>query len=272
MSLFDLLRRSSVMARSFDRSAAPNLGNGSDDLPRRRVNLGADVRTIYAIGDVHGCFEALLAAEAQILSDISQNAAEAPAIIYLGDFVDRGPSSMAVISHLVQEAHPDGVQRIALCGNHDEWFLRFIRNPFDNLAWLEFGGDATLQSYAIPNIPNVHRRDMRGMPQALSEAIPTEHIEFLENLPVLVEYGNYLFVHAGIKPGIDIENQRDEDMLWIREPFLTEGPGLPLTVVHGHTVGLEPVFSADRICIDTGCYATGRLTVLKVTATGASLL
>jgi serine/threonine protein phosphatase 1 len=240
---------------------------------RRRVEIGANRPAVYAIGDVHGCYGALQALEARILSDVNDSAAQRPLIIYLGDYVDRGPDSRAVLNHLARRDHGDGIDRLALCGNHDDAFLQFIRNPVGNTAWLDFGGDATLRSYGLGQRAHLRRPDeLRATGLALQEAVPGEHIVLLENLPVLARHGNRLFVHAGIRPGVDLDAQTQEDLLWIREPFLTEGPGLPVTVIHGHTAGVEPVYGRNRICIDTGCYATGRLTALKMTPDGARLL
>jgi serine/threonine protein phosphatase 1 len=106
----------------------------------------------------------------------------------------------------------------------------------------------------------------------LRETVPGHHVGLLESLPVALACGDLLFVHAGIRPGVTFEEQDDEDLLWIREPFLSEGPRLPLTVIHGHTAGNEPVFGKGRVCIDTGCYATGRLTAIRITADGSALL
>lgn len=240
---------------------------------RPRVRIDARHRVLYAIGDVHGCFDALQALEARIVADAGGRRAEKPLIVYLGDYVDRGPQSRDVLSHLARNDHNDGIARIALCGNHDDAFLRFIRDPVENTAWLDYGGDATLRSYGLGNMAHQRRPEaLLDVGRALAEAVPQAHIDLLENLPVYAQSGDRLFVHAGIRPGIPLDDQADEDLLWIREPFLNEGPRLPITVVHGHTAGVEPVFGDGRICIDTGCYATGRLTALRVTATQTVVL
>lgn len=259
----------SLLRRIFRQPEIPT----DDASRRRRLEIEAARPLIYAIGDVHGCHDALLALEARILADARQTGRSRPLIVYLGDYVDRGPDSMAVLSHLSRSNHPDGIDRIALCGNHDDAFLRFIRNPVENAAWLDFGGDATLRSYGIGHLAHVRRPDeLRALGTALAEAVPQDHVAFLEDLPILARWANRLFVHAGIRPGVAIEEQTEEDLLWIREPFLSEGPGQPITVIHGHTAGIEPVFGSGRICIDTACYATGRLTALKLTPDGAGLL
>lgn len=194
-------------------------------------------------------------------------------LIYLGDYVDRGPDSRTVLEHLSKRNRDDNLYRIALCGNHDDAFLNFMRDPAAHLAWLDFGGDATLRSYGIePGKIITAAGGVDAIAAALREGVPQAHVDFLENLPVSLTIGDYIFVHAGLKPGIAIEDQDDQDLMWIREPFLTEGPRLPFTVVHGHTAASDPVFGNNRICIDTGCYATGRLTILKIDESGTTLL
>nr|WP_255696247.1 metallophosphoesterase family protein [Shinella sp. NM-101] len=245
----------------------------SPPLRRQRLTLPADLPLVYAIGDVHGCHDALIALEARIRMDAANHRDARPLIIYLGDYVDRGPASSAVLEHLATERHGDGIERIALCGNHDDTFLKFTEDPEGNRRWLDFGGDATLRSYGLE--PSRYLDGAGGL-QALGEDLrarmPARHIAFLRSLPVAARGGDRLFVHAGIAPGVPLRQQEDYDMMWIREPFLTEGPRLPVTVIHGHTAGREPVFGTGRICIDTTCYATGRLTALKLTPGDTALL
>jgi len=241
--------------------------------PRQRLTLAADRPLIYAIGDVHGCHAALLALEARIREDTAGHRGTQPLIIYLGDYVDRGPASSAVIEHLAAERHGDGIERIALCGNHDDTFLKFIADPPRHQRWLDFGGDATLRSYGLEPSGYLGRPGgLQALGSDLRARMPARHIAFLQGLPIAARCGDRLFVHAGILPGVPLRQQEDHDMMWIREPFLSEGPGLPVTVIHGHTAGPEPVFRPGRICIDTTCYATGHLTALKVTPDGETLL
>ncbi|WP_081177217.1 metallophosphoesterase [Rhizobium rhizosphaerae] len=217
---------------------------------------------LYAIGDVHGCLKALQAAELCIFADLARQN-RAGTIVLLGDYVDRGPHSAQVIEHLRQPT-PPLMQRIALCGNHDDLFLRFLRRPEKHRHWLEMGGDKTLCSYGIDATKLLHSGGLPALSEAMLRLIPSDHVDFLAGLPVFLAYGQHLFVHAGIRPSIPLEDQTEEDLLWIREPFLSTGPGLPVTVVHGHTVVKEPIFAEGRIGIDTGCYRSGRLTVLKL--------
>lgn len=253
-----------ALLRRIFRRQSPDVLDGISG--RSRLTIASHRGPVYAIGDIHGCLGALYALEVKIRTDIEHSRALEPLIIYLGDYVDRGPDSKGVIDHISQRQHADGIERIALCGNHEDAFLRFIRNPAENAAWLDFGGEATLRSYGLQAFAHLRRpHEMRELPNILKEAIPTSHLHFLENLPIMATHGDRVFVHAGIQPGIPLGDQFDGDLLWIREPFLKEGPGLPVTVIHGHTANIEPVFSNGRICIDTGCYATGRLTAVKLT-------
>lgn len=251
------------------RSAPP-----SPLVSRQRLDLGeqAPAYALYAIGDVHGCIRELIEAENRIADDIASTGVPG-LVILLGDYVDRGPDSAAVLNHLSRQS-AQGLRRLALCGNHDEMFLRFLTDPRSASTWLDFGGRETLMSYGV-NIELVQRRDridFAALRQLLDDAIPLSHMEFIRKMPASLKLGSYVFAHAGIRPGISLEEQTDEDLLWIREPFLSRGPELPLTVVHGHTPVAEPEFKPGRIAIDTCAYATGRLSVLKLYQDEATLL
>lgn len=228
---------------------------------------------IYAIGDIHGRLDLLDRLHGLIEADIAAASPSETAIVYLGDYIDRGPDSRRVLEHLSGGNPADGIERIALCGNHDDTFLKFLRDPAGNAAWLDFGGDATLRSYGLGHLAHLRRpKELARAADAIRAAVPREHVAFLEGLPAMLVQGGRVFVHAGIRPGLPLDAQSDADLLWIREPFLAEGPRLPITVIHGHTPGEEPVFGPGRIGIDTGCFATGRLTALKLTEAGAILL
>jgi len=233
---------------------------------RWRVDLGADQPefAIYAIGDVHGCLDLLCAAEETIRRDVQQTKV-AGLIVMLGDYVDRGPDSRGVLDHLAK-APGDDIRRITLCGNHDDLFLNFLDAPHSYAGWLEMGGRETLSSYGIPGtyVSLDGRESSDLLRKRLMTAIPDHHRALLTAMPVSLKIGNYLFVHAGIRPGIPLQNQSDKDMMWIREPFLTRGPELPITLIHGHTPGHAPSYGPGRIGIDTGAYASGKLAVLKL--------
>ncbi|WP_240539053.1 metallophosphoesterase [Rhizobium tumorigenes] len=193
-------------------------------------------------------------------------------VVFLGDYVDKGPDSKAVLEFLCQPAR-EGVHHVCLCGNHDAEFFRFLQDPKSNLGWLEFGGVNTLRSYGIDTKHILKNGGgLKVLQRTVSQAIPAQHIEFLSSLPTMLKVGDIVFVHAGVRPGISLTEQTDHDLLWIREPFLTEGPMLPLFVLHGHTVTARPAFGNRRVGIDTGAYATGRLTVIKLSQGTVSML
>lgn len=238
--------------------------------PRLRYDV-ADDTVIYAIGDIHGCYEALLDAEKRIVEDTDAATGE-KLIVLLGDYVDRGKRSSDVLQHLCSPP-PSGFRRVTLCGNHDDAFLQFMDSPHTNLRWLEFGGVETLYSYGVDAEYLLEQEHgFTALRNAMKMAIPQEHIDLLQSLPVALSTGGTIFVHAGIRPGMSLELQSDQDLMWIREPFLSKGPMLPSLVVHGHTATEHPVFATGRIGIDTAAFATGNLTVLKLVGNEATVL
>jgi serine/threonine protein phosphatase 1 len=231
---------------------------------RPRIQIPAErVADIFAIGDIHGRIDLLLDAEARIRHRM-RNATAPALVVCVGDYVDRGPESSAVIAHLIEKIGPP-LYRICVCGNHDAAFLNAVSGERFDVDWLGFGGDKTLQSYGI-DAEYLLSNDATGksLKQEIANRIPAAHLRFLEELPVAVTIGNRLFVHAGIVPGKPLEAQSDIDLMWIREPFLAEGPGLDLTVIHGHTPASRIQYGPGRIGIDTGAFATGRLDVLHI--------
>ncbi|MFB9951060.1 metallophosphoesterase family protein [Rhizobium puerariae] len=241
---------------------------------RRRIDFGSSPPSypIYVIGDVHGCINELKDAEARIAADIEATG-RIGLVLLLGDYVDRGPGSRQVLEHLIRPSEL-GLKRIPLCGNHDDIFSKFLKEPDLYSEWLGLGGEQTLISYGIDLHHLGARQKSRGarLVELLSEAVPASHAQFLAELPVCLKVGDLFFVHAGIRPGIPLEDQKDEDLLWIREPFLAKGPQLPLLVVHGHTPKPQPDRGPGRIGIDTGAYYTGSLAVLKIDAGRVTIL
>ncbi|WP_454850780.1 metallophosphoesterase family protein [Rhizobium binxianense] len=256
-----------VFHRVFGKARRPG-----DAAPSRgRVSFNAvEFSAIYAIGDVHGCYELLLNAEQRILED----AADSPGavlVILLGDYVDRGPHSCEVLEHLCRPANPKMV-RVTLCGNHEEGFLRLLQAPAVVAEWLRFAGPETLTSYGLDAAYILRHGGPGAFAAALGQAVPDHHRRLLEEMPVMATIGSFVFVHAGVRPGIPLAEQRDRDLVWIREPFLANGPQLPFVVIHGHTPAATPFVGQGRIGIDTGAFATGRLTVLKIAGGRAGFL
>ena len=267
-------RRQTPVARLFTKlfrnEPAPAVRAPRPQRPRERFRPD-DHAAIYAIGDVHGCYEELVDAERRILADAV--GIDGPKlIVLLGDYVDRGKRSREVLDHLCTPP-PAGFTRIALCGNHDDLFLRFLHEADDDHQWLECGGRETLHSYGIDPDYLMQRNGGRAALAATAKAaVPARHIELLRSMPGALAVGDIIFAHAGLRPGVPLEAQRDRDLLWIREPFLSRGPGASHLVVHGHTPNLEPVFGPGRIGIDTAAFATGKLTVLKIACGETALL
>ncbi len=217
-----------------------------------------DGRRIYAIGDIHGasdCLDQLIAK----IEDDTGNLSDAQ-LIFLGDYVDRGPDSKGVIDRLVsvKEEYPDTV---FLKGNHEAVMLDFLSDPEKALEWLEWGGDQTLRSYGVSGVLTKAGDDLSA---ALSDALPGPHRDFLDRLELMHVSGDYLFVHAGVRPGAAIEEQEEDDLLWIRKRFhdaaASERPAY--TVVHGHHPTKKPVDAGWRIGIDTGACWSGVLTAV----------
>lgn len=230
--------------------------------PRVTIEPGT-YSAIYAVGDVHGCLEPLLALEDKIKEDASLREGR-KLIVMLGDYIDRGPQSAAVLYHL-SAAPPVGFDRICLRGNHDDAFLDYLKGDPAGDWYLEHGADTTLQSYGLDveaHGPFVGSNF--ALRQAVRAVVPASHIEFLEATAVMVAVGADVFVHAGVRPGRPLAEQEDEDLLWIRRSFLDLGPGLPVRVFHGHTPLREAFVSPERVSLDTHCYKSGRLTAARL--------
>lgn len=240
--------------RSVDKPATSQRG-------RRRLMLQDPDTVIYAIGDVHGCHRELQQAEERIFADAARH--PSITIVMLGDYVDRGPKSADVIEHLIAPT-PAGVRRICLAGNHDDEMHRFLAGHDKGSEWLDFGGRLTLRSYGVDASASSTRSEAETLRSLAASVVPRSHLRFLAEMPVLLVAGRFIFVHAGLAPGRPLNQQTDHDLMWIREPFLSLGPGFDVTVVHGHTPSSRPTIGPNRIGIDTAAYASGNLTVLKI--------
>ncbi len=237
---------------------------------RSRLRVAEPHPVVYAVGDVHGCLDELKAAEERIAADPVRF--DGPKlIVHLGDYVDRGPNSAGVIEYLANPP-PHGIERVCLCGNHDDVMAAFVRDPVANENWLAMGGETTLKSYGIERhmLARVGRRE--GIRELVASAIPSRHLAFIDQLPVCLQVGQVVYVHAGLDPARSLEDQTDQDMMWIREPFLSSGPGIPVTVVHGHTPSTDITTGPGRIGIDTAACVTGKLSVLRVSGGVFTLL
>lgn len=227
---------------------------------RERLSFDAWPSAVYAVGDVHGCATELSALEARIVADGTNFPGE-KWIVMLGDYVDRGPRSADVLDRLCARP-PAGFRRVCLAGNHEVMMLQFLADPRSDSPWLTFGGLETLQSYGI-DVDQFMRLAGRAKRALLESHIPGEHIELMTHMPAYLALGEMTFVHAGLRPGIALEDQSEDDLLWIREPFLSSSTTEFGLVVHGHTPSPQPDIHANRICLDTGAFATGILTAAR---------
>jgi serine/threonine protein phosphatase 1 len=229
------------------------------------VPIVPEGQRIYAVGDIHGRLDLLDQLLAMILRDDEEQApVERRTLIFLGDYIDRGPDSRAVIDRMLT-GMPRDFETIHLKGNHEEILLRSLVDPGTVPMWMANGGIETLASYGVL------RKDHTGIPlraqflgPALARALPESHLAFYQSLPLTATFGDYLFVHAGLQPGVPLEQQAEYDLLFIREPFLSYRGSFGKVVVHGHTPVPEPDMRPNRIGIDTGGFFTGHLTALRL--------
>lgn len=230
--------------------------------PRKAARGQAGWRA-YVIGDVHGCLSLLDQLLAQIADDHAARPAAKGLIVLLGDLIDRGPDSAGVIRRL-REFDLPGFRMAALIGNHEEVLLKILGgDPKAVDGWLRFGGSETLQSYGLDPRP-LDTLSPAGAQRRIAAVVPQEDRRFLEGLADSMRFGDYLFVHAGIRPGVPPDQQSLRDLRWIREPFLNDTRDHGMIVVHGHTISEAVEEVGSRIGIDTGAYATGRLTALGI--------
>lgn len=214
----------------------------------------------YCIGDVHGCADLLAELHALIERDARDFHGRCR-VIYLGDYIDRGQQSREVIDLLLHRPL-EGFERVHLKGNHEQALLDFLAFPGAVASWLTFGGRSTLASYGIHAPALLAEGDPARLAAELEEALPPDHRAFLEACQASWRGGDYFFVHAGIRPGVPLDQQHFEDLLWIREEFIDSARDHGVTVVHGHSITARVEFRANRIGIDTGAYDTGVLTAL----------
>jgi len=227
--------------------------------PKPAVGMG---KRLFAIGDIHGRHDLLDA----LLKRISRHIAAGPLadniLVFLGDYVDRGPASRAVIERLCGLEGKTGWRCVFLRGNHDQAVCEFLQNPSYYSAWRGYGAAETLLSYGVmpPRFENAS--DFARAWDDFSRQFPPHHLAFFDGLKYFHVEDDYLFVHAGVRPGVALADQAPEDLMWIRENFLSHRGRFEKMVVHGHTPAPAPVTLPNRICVDTGAHATGRLTAV----------
>ncbi len=245
---------------SRDTSGGPQGRDGATVPPGTRV---------YAVGDCHGCLEALRGLRAAMVADSTRADAEGPradrrVLVYLGDYVDRGPDSRGVVELLIGEPLA-GFESVHLLGNHDAFLRRFLDGEDVAAIWMMNGGGATLRSYGLDVAALTGPwpgGDAPALHAALAAAVPEAHRAFLDGLALSHIEGDYFFAHAGVRPGVPLERQGENDLLWIREPFLGSTADHGKVVVHGHSAAAEVAVRPNRIGIDTGACYGGKLTAL----------
>ena len=233
----------------------------------RRPSLPAGLR-IYAIGDIHGRLDLLNELLTLINSDIAPRPMVKPIYVFLGDYIDRGPSSRATIDRLIEHGRTN--QSIFLKGNHESIALKCLtdRNLFEQ--WLRLGGLETLISYGLASPAS--GKQIVELQSAFHQALPRAHFRFFSDLQNSFTCGDFFFVHAGVKPSVELSHQKESDLLWIRDEFLSSSRDFGKIVVHGHTPVSELEVGLNRINIDTGAFATGRLTCLVLEGESSSII
>ena len=229
---------------------------------------------LYAVGDVHGRLDLLKSLVQAIARDAIAGPLEGrPRLILLGDYVDRGPDSRGVLDYLLRMRGEAGLDVRLLLGNHEQALLDFLADPARGEAWMQIGGDATLRSYGVT--PPDQKADAERWDEARSafaEALPEAHLALLQELELVVQLADYAFVHAGVRPGVSLEAQSARDLLWIRGEFTRFTGSHGKVIVHGHSASESAQLLPNRICVDTGAYATGVLTAVRLHGTGRRLI
>ncbi len=247
-------------------SAIRKLFRATESAPAAAIPAG---QRVYAVGDVHGRTDLFDALRKAIDADDAVRSAAQTTVILLGDLIDRGPDSAGVIA-AARAWRQHRTVRI-LMGNHEEMFLDSFGDIEVLRPFLRFGGRETVLSYGVDRSAYVAAE----LPECLDlirMAVPQEDLAFIRGFEEMIVIGDYLFVHAGVRPGVPLADQTRQDLRWIREPFLSHPAGHGLVVVHGHTIFEAPDIRHNRIGIDTGAWTSGRLTALGLEGTARWLI
>jgi serine/threonine protein phosphatase 1 len=228
----------------------------------RRPSLPEGIR-VYAISDIHGCAGLLQQMFTVIDNDLARLESAVRSIhVFLGDYIDRGPASRETIDLLIDRGRTH--QSVFLKGNHEVFMFEVLKDPTRLADWKQYGGLQTLTSYGLRPTLNPDQEEQTELITEFAYKIPADHRSFFNGLRPRFVCGDFFFVHAGVKPGVPLEQQSEEDMLWIRDEFLQSEQDYGKYIVHGHTPVKAPDIRPNRINIDTGAYATGNLTLLTI--------
>jgi len=228
-----------------------------------RTARGPRNQRAYVVGDIHGRLDLLDRLLASIHEDLERRPATKTVLAFVGDLIDRGPQSAQVVERLRNYRHP-GVRPVFILGNHEEVLLRIMAGDAELITkWCWFGGTQCLKSYGV-DVEELASVDNAAALAVVQEAIPASHVKFFESFVDSCRFGDYLFVHAGIRPGVELSGQLQSDLRWIREPFLFDDTDHGFVVVHGHTISEQVEERPNRIGIDTGAFRSGILTALAI--------
>ncbi|WP_051617323.1 metallophosphoesterase [Desulfonatronovibrio hydrogenovorans] len=215
---------------------------------------------VYAVGDIHGQADLIKSLHRAILKDAHNNSQINKLVVYLGDYLDRGAQVRETIEELVHRPLP-GFECRYLMGNHEQLLLDFLDNPLTLEMWISLGGHSTLMSYGVTAAGSGFSLErVTRIRQEFLNLMPGSHLEFIQSLQPFFRFGDYLFVHAGIRPGINLEKQKPEDLYWIRDDFLSSNLDHGFRIIHGHSTSEIIRETRYRIGIDTGACSTGVLT------------
>ncbi len=229
---------------------------------RKRLARVPQGTRVYAVGDVHGRADLLAQLFSAIDADLKEHPVPRAIHVFLGDYIDRGPDSRQVLDLLVARSQHHAT--IFLRGNHEVLVEEFLRNPESYAIWRDVGGLDTLLSYGIRPSSNPDAAERIMLAQRLAEVLPPAHREFLRSLKRSFSCGDFFFVHAGVRPGVPLSEQTDENLFWIRDEFLNSEERFGKIIVHGHNPVMDVEFHSNRVNIDTGAFVTGRLSCLRI--------
>jgi serine/threonine protein phosphatase 1 len=241
--------------------------------PRRGAARTPPDCVVWAVGDIHGRADLSGPLIAAIRADLAARPFDRRVLVFLGDYVDRGPDSRGVLDQVIEVAADPALEVHCLLGNHEDRMEAFLQDPMIGPGWCDYGGRECLMSYGV--VPPAMRGDSSAWAEAsasLREALPESHLRLLRGETYSVTVGDYFFAHAGARPGVALEAQSPQDLMWVRQEFLDHPASFAKVVVHGHTPADDIYSDTRRIGIDTGAYATNVLSAVRLEGETRGLL